>query len=391
MSMRLKHWILLVGTFLICSGAMLWVALGGGRVREIIEERVAAPEPLSLEGYRAEFWYLRDVFHRVDLEGPPVLTDGWTFNIPEAEWPFMSFCYFGYACCNLARHDPGIREEALEEARYVIEALQTPRLAGFITPHFGQPFGKKDLTPSVFVHGHFLNVAMRYREVSGDRKYDELIHQVAAALIESFGESDQGVLPSYPDMWWLTDNFVAMSALARYAQSFSEDISALKDKLVRSVKSRYLDEGTGLFATYVQPAGGKVLQGAQGISVMYGLHFLADFDEEFAAEQYRLAKRHLIRTGLGFGAVREFPEGAQGTGDVDSGPVILGLGPSASGFAIGAAARMGDRDVFESLLRASRFAGMPTFEGGKLRYRTMPPVGQAVILFGKTLKMPPLQ
>jgi hypothetical protein len=383
--MKLRYWILALGTVLICSVAILWVLFEGGEVRGIVEERYAAPEPLSLEGYRAEFRYLRDVFHRIDLEGPPVLTDGWTFNIPEAEWPFMSFCYFGYACCNLAGCDPEIRDEALSEVRYVIEALQTPRLSGFITPHFGQPFGKKDFTPSVFVHGHFLNVVLRYREVSGDRRYDDLVHQVAAALIKSFSESDQGVLPSYPDMWWLTDNFVAMSALARYARAFSRDISGLKDKLVTSVKSRYLDEGSGLFATYVQPAGGKVLQGARGISVMYGLHFLADFDEEFAAEQYRLAKRHLVRTGLGFGAVREFPKGARGTGDVDSGPVLLGFGPSASGFAIGAAARMKDQEVFESLLRASRFAGMPVFEGGRLRYRTMPPVGQAVILFGKTL------
>jgi hypothetical protein len=338
--MRLKHWILILGSVLVCSGAMLWVLFGGGDAREVVENKLSAPEPLSPEGYRAEFRYLRDVFHQIDLDGPPVLTDGWTYNIPEAEWPFMSFCYFAYACCNLAKNDPQIRDEALSEVRYVIEALQTPRLAGFVTPHFGQPFGKKDFTPSVFVHGHFLNVVLRYREVSGDEKYDELTHQVAAALIKSFSEDDQGILRSYKDMWWLTDNFVAMSALARYADVFSKDISGLKDKLVKSVKTHYLDEHTGLFSTYVQPKGHKVLQGPRGISVMYGLQFLADFDSKFAAAQYDLAKRYLIRTKLGYGAVREFPEGQEGSGDVDSGPVLLGFGPSASGFAIGAAARM---------------------------------------------------
>jgi hypothetical protein len=49
---------------------------------------------------------------------------------------------------------------------------------------------------------------------------------------------------------------------------------------------------------------------------------------------------------------------------------------------------MKDDEVFESLLRASRWAGMPVFEGDQLRYQTMPPVGQAVILFGKTLGPP---
>lgn len=46
---------------------------------------------LSLEGYRAEFKYLRRVLHRIDLRGPAVKTDGWNYNIAEAEWPFMSY------------------------------------------------------------------------------------------------------------------------------------------------------------------------------------------------------------------------------------------------------------------------------------------------------------
>jgi hypothetical protein len=357
-------------------------------MREIVRDSLSAPAPLSVDGYRAEFRYLKEVFRGIDLDGPAVMTDGWTYNIPEAEWPFMSFCYFGYACVNLAENDPEIREEALDEVHFVIEALQTPRLSGFIAHHFGPPFGREEFTPSVFVHGHFLSVVMRYREVSGDDSYDKLVHRIAAALIESFSESRQGVLPSYPDMWWLSDNFVAMSALARYHNAFGKDISGLKDKLVESVKAHYLDGETGLFCTYIQPAGHKVLQGPRGVSVMYGLHFIRDFDEKFATGQYALAKRHFIRTGLGFGAVREFPKEQDGTADVDSGPVILGFGPSASGFAIAAAARMKDDEVFQSLLRASVWAGMPVFEGNKLRYQTMPPVGQAVILFGKTLKMP---
>jgi hypothetical protein len=70
---------------------------------------------LSLEAYRAEFKYLRKVLHRVDLHGPAVKTDGWNYNIPEAEWPFMSYCYFGYACVNLAQADPVLRSEAFPQ------------------------------------------------------------------------------------------------------------------------------------------------------------------------------------------------------------------------------------------------------------------------------------
>src|SRR5678809_1316972 len=58
---------------------------------------------LSLEAYRAEFRYLKRIFLETDLKAPAVVTDGWTTNIAEAEWPFMAFAYFGYACANLAR------------------------------------------------------------------------------------------------------------------------------------------------------------------------------------------------------------------------------------------------------------------------------------------------
>ena len=98
-----------------------------------------------------------------------------------------------------------------------------------------------------------------------------------------------------------------------------------------------------------------------------------------------MAKRHFLRSTFGLAAAREFPEGLEGRPDVDSGPVLFGLGPSASGFAIAAAAIMGDAETARQLLKASVLVGMPALRRGELEYTIMPPVGQAVILFGKTL------
>lgn len=338
----------------------------------------------SPEAYRAEFRYLRKVFLKTDLTAPAIQTDGWTYNISEAEWPFMGFCYLGYASADLAKHDPTIREEALAEMRWLIGALQTPRMSGFVAPHFGEPFGSNQIHVAVFVHGHFLNLALRYREVSRDARYDALIHRVAKALVNEYARTDEGVLRSYRDMWWLTDNFPAVSALSRYDRIFHRDTSAARLKFLRSLKTWCLDKDTGLYCTYVNPTGRALNQGPRGISVMYGLHFLKDFDPAFAEQQYALAKQYLVENMLGFSVVREFPKGASGRGDIDSGPVILGAGPSASGFAIAAAAINGDKDVAWRLLKASAMVGMPVFHDGELQYASMPTVGQAVILFGKT-------
>ncbi|MEW6307103.1 MAG: hypothetical protein AB1705_26870 [Verrucomicrobiota bacterium] len=333
---------------------------------------------------RAEFRYLRRVYRQIDLSGPAVQTDGWTANIAEAEWPFLGLCYFGYACANLAAYDREFREEALAEMRWLLEALQKPRLTGFIAPHTGEPFGSGEIQASAFVHGHFLNLAARYREVSDDTRYDALMQRVAKGLGEGYARADQGILRSYKDMWWLSDNFVALSALARYDRLFKTCWSEEGIRCVKSVRAHYLDGGTGMYYTYITPENLQRRQGPRGISMMYGLHFLKDFAPEFAEQQYALARKQLVQSLLGYAAVREHPPGAEGREDIDSGPIVLGFGASASGFAIGAAAVMEDRRTAMELLQSLSQVGMPVMEGEELRYGAMPPVGQAVILFGKT-------
>ena len=351
------------------------------------DERGGQLRLFSTAAYQAEFRYLRHTFHKTDLDGPGVSTDGWTRNIPEAEWPFMGFCYFGYACASLARFDPSFRDEALSEMRWLIEALQTPRMSGFIAPHLGKPFGAERINASAFVHGHFLNLAVRYREVSGDRRYDALIHRVAEALSEAYVETDQGILKSYRDMWWITDNFPALSALSRYDRVFGRHLADVCDRFLKNLKEYYLDRNTGMYCTYVDPPNRRQLQGPRGVSEMYGLHFLKDFDADFSARQYEQARKYLIRPVLGLVAVREFPEGVQETPDVDSGPLLFGFGPSASGFGIAAAAINGDENTAWQLVKAAALVGGPVLKNGELRYAMMPPVGQAVVLFGKTCLM----
>ena|GEM_PF-1355135 len=338
----------------------------------------------SLQAFRAEFGYLRHNLRTNDLSGPAVITDGWSGNIAEAEWPFMAFAYFGYACANLAAADPVIRPDALDEMRWLIEALQTPRLSGFVAPHFGPPFGTSQTNVAVFVHGHFLNLCLRHREVSGDSRFDALIQRVAGGLQAAFARSDSGVLKSYRDMWWISDNLPALSALARFDRQFGSNTAPARERFVKITQKHFLDSQTGLFATYVDGENQRPLQGPRGISTMYGLHFLPDISADFAADQYRRAKREFVRELFGLAAVREFPERAPGRADIDSGPLVLGFGPSASGFAIAAAAVNGDKALAEALLRSVALTGLPEWKGDMLSYAAMPPVGQAVILFGKS-------
>lgn len=337
----------------------------------------------SREAWESEFRYLSRVCHSMDLTQPGGRMTGMQTDVPETQWPFMQFCYLGFAAGNLAEARTAFRPRALEEMRWLIDAIQTPRLTGFITDHFGPPFGPGFKRPSVFVHGFFLNLVMRYRAVSGDDRYDSLARTIAAKLQEAFQLSPQGILPTYTNMWWMNDNLPALAALAACDRAFHQDTSAIRMRFLQSARTHYLDKH-GLLSSYIDPGPKITLQVARGVSICYALHFLREIDSNFAKSQYAIASRVFFRESFGLAAVREFPEGEPTAFDVDSGPVVLGMGAAASGFAIGAAAVMQDQVTASKLVAASIVAGGPRFEADELSFATMPPVGQAVILFGKT-------
>jgi hypothetical protein len=83
---------------------------------------------------------------------------------------------------------------------------------------------------------------------------------------------------------------------------------------------------------------------------------------------------------LGFGGIREYAPGHDGSGDIDSGPVLLGVSVSATGFAIAGARLHGDRDLFTSLYRTADLFGVAVDRGAGRRFLTGGPLGNAILL-----------
>ena len=77
--------------------------------------------------------------------------------------------------------------------------------------------------------------------------------------------------------------------------------------------------------------------------------------------------------------MREYPPGEGGPGDIDSGPVILGIGFSSTGFALAGARTFGDRERFQSLYRTAYLIGSPLERGGLRNYVCGGPLGNAIL------------
>ena len=76
-----------------------------------------------------------------------------------------------------------------------------------------------------------------------------------------------------------------------------------------------------------------------------------------------------------------------GVGDVDSGPAILGLSPSGTGFMIGGAVHEKDTDLLSELLFTSEVVGSSLEWDNKRSYLLAPLVGDAIMLAMKTARV----
>ena len=87
----------------------------------------------------------------------------------------------------------------------------------------------------------------------------------------------------------------------------------------------------------------------------------------------------------GLVGVREFSRGQDGVGDVDSGPLLLGVSASASAVTLAAARAIGDIELAEDLSREAELLGLPSRWGGEHRYALgLLPVGDAFLAWART-------
>ncbi|HKE96154.1 MAG TPA: hypothetical protein VKB34_17730, partial [Povalibacter sp.] len=68
-----------------------------------------------------------------------------------------------------------------------------------------------------------------------------------------------------------------------------------------------------------------------------------------------------------------------------SGPLVFGLSPTASGFAMGGAAHWNDAVELAGLLRTAEMAGFTWSFRGRRRYLLAPLLGDAIILAARTM------
>ena len=296
---------------------------------------------------------------------------------------FFIHALYGLTWIELARHatgEPGLRERALLQARWALEQLESDEGRRVFNRTLDPPYGVFYAGWRTWLHGGML-------AIQDPQAYDSTeVHRYVSAcerLSMAFDRSETPFLPSYQGAAWPSDALVGIAALRLHDLLFEPRFEGTIAHWLAEAKSR-LDPGTGLLPHEVDYQSGQATEGARGSSQALMLRFLFEVDPDFARAQYRRFRRSFVTTLGGLPGVREYPKGGSGTGDIDSGPVVFGLGAAATIVALGTARTYGDQALAEPLMQTIEALGFSWTWAGKKRYLFgQLPIGDAFLVWSK--------
>ena len=299
---------------------------------------------------------------------------------------FFSHALYGLAWVEVGQRqaaDTPLHDEALREARWALAQLDTPAGRAPFAPSLDPPYGVFYVGWSSRLRGGVLSLQ------PADRRNPAEAARFAAdcaALARAFAAQSSPFLTAYIGQAWPVDSTVAMAALRLHDHLFPPQYAATIAAWVAAARER-LDPSTGLLPHQVDPTTGLALSPARGSSQSIIARFLREIDLAWGQEQYAGFRAQFVTTVGGLPGVREYALGADGAGDVDSGPLLAGVSLSATVVTLGAALAWGDRALADPVLHAGEFLGLPITWGDTKRYAFgQVPVGDAFLVWAKTAR-----
>lgn len=297
---------------------------------------------------------------------------------------FFAHALYGYALVNEALVNPDnieLRKRNIAEIQWVLRQLESE--AG------RRPFPRNQ----VVEHGVFYQgwknrliggLLLLQSEAERDRVVVREFNRQSAALAAAFRASSTYHLEAYPGQAWPVDNIVALTSLKIHDFLFNTSYGEVVNEWLEYTRTNLTAE-TGLIPHYIDANTGQIRENSRGSALGLYLAFLPELDADFAKEQYKLYRDKYAQPVLDFPLIREYPNGTNGKADVDSGPLVFGLGPVATGVSLVAAKANGDAEIFERRMQLSETFGVPFTWGGKKRYGLgLIVVGDAFEVWGKT-------
>lgn len=333
--------------------------------------RLGACVSTSRDDAEARLTYLAK---RIDAQTLPGVAPGHPFD---GEWQLVGLSMSVVAATNLAFRYPDSRPQRAAQVSAWAKRLVDVDVRAYDVKQWGSdPLQLEKPDGHAGYLGHVALALGAACLLDAPRDVD-LHARLVDALARRLDASPTGLIETYPGETYIPDNVVVVAGLALFDRCTGAAAHAPTiRRFLTTTRERWTDPDNGILRFSPH-------QPARGSGAAWNAFYLPFIDEGFAADQS-------ARTWATFGdtalfdtlhGIRERPRGVDATGDVDSGPLVFGVSPSATGFMLGAARLAGDEARVSGLLTTAELVGVSV--GG--RYLLSPLVGDAITLAAKTL------
>ena len=308
----------------------------------------------------------------------------------QGEWALYSCSMFSAALVNISELYPDTRTENQHSIQQLIDIVLSPELRKYDTIRWGEdPLETLDGSKShVSYLSHLAWMICGYKRAGGDGRYDELLASLCATMNRRILNSMGMNLQTYPgELVYVPDMLVAIVALKQYADMNDGKYRSTVQQWVRKAKREWIDEETGLLASFLLDDGSQVeglpIKGSYSALNCYYLTFI---DKDFAQIQYNQLKSLFWKDGLVPGLKEYWNRTCLFGLDIDAGPILLELSPSGTAFFAGPATFFGDDEVRHDILTTAETAGHTIVMGTKRHYllANIAMVGEAIMLAMRT-------
>jgi len=298
---------------------------------------------------------------------------------------------YGLSWTNLAKNfelDNDLMEVVIAETTWALEQYAQPYVVG--------PFKNTQVRNGIFWLGQRNLLLGQFLEIlPNDRRPEHLVdefHKNARSMAEAFLASPTAHLDSYPGLCWPADNVTALASLLLHDKLYSTQYRLAYEQW-RDWTRKHSDPNTGLPAGHLDSRTGQLLQPARGCANSWFLSLLPEMDRELAIDLYHRYRKHFLINRFGFNIFREYPGGFDRPSGIDSGPIVLQAGMTATGVGLATSIANGDLETAEDIydlvnlfgLRSEQQLGAGT---GTHYLLNELPVADAFLTWSFTLPMP---
>lgn len=304
------------------------------------------------------------------------------------EWMLVTYSMAACALTNIAMQEPKTAHESSVLIAQWIEACLDKKIAAFDSMAWA---GDEPLDEDVLdkdrghlgYYGHLNLMLGCYALLNNDGRFSQLHKTLSDAIARRMRKYPHRHVETYPSQTYPADNTVAAASLRVSDMTQATGYKSLVDEWVEQSK-KIEWQPYGLIVFQIDSVTGQALQTCRGSHMGWNSFFMPLVDEEYARVQFGRFKKHMLQEFPGIAAFKEYPEGRWFTMDCDTGPVIFGLGGTATGFSAAGARWAKDAKLLSCLLRPVELLGVSATKENMRRYVALPVVADAIMLAMKT-------